>query len=79
MNVRAPRPKTALLLANYLLSREAQTLSTKWGRIPTRPDVTPNPADVREKLKGHAVVPVVLSFEEDRRWLKTYQDSVRPR
>ena len=79
ISARAPRPKTALLFANYLLSREAQALSTRWGRLPTRDDVEPNPADLRQRMAGRTVVPVVLSFDDDRKWLKTYQETVRPR
>lgn len=79
ISARAPRPKTALLFANYLLSREAQALSTRWGRLPTRDDVEPNPPDLRRRMAGRTVVPVVLSFDDDRKWLKTYQETVRPR
>lgn len=79
ISARAPRPKTALLFANYLLSKEGQALSTRWGRLPTRDDVEPNPPDLRQRMAGRTIVPVVLSFEDDRKWYKTYQDTVRPR
>ena len=42
-------------------------------------DVEPNPPDLRQRLAGRTIVPVVMSFEEDRRWLKTYQETVRSR
>ena len=79
ISARAPHPNSAALLANYLLSRDAQQLSTRWGRLPTRPDVAPNPPDLRKRLEGHKIVPVVLTAEDDRKWLKTYQDIVRAR
>ena len=44
INTQAPHPKSALLAANFVLSREAQTLLTKEGRLPTRPDVPDQPA-----------------------------------
>ena len=79
VNVRAPHPKSAALLANYLLSRDAQQLSTRWGRLPTRADVEPNPPDLRQRLEGRTIVPVVLTADDDRKWLKLYQDIMRGR
>src|SRR5215468_12289879 len=49
INSQAPHPQAALLAANFLLSREAQELLTKRGRMPTRPDVPVNPAYVSER------------------------------
>ena len=39
----APNPNAARLLANFVLSKEAQAQLTKRGRIPTRPDTPSNP------------------------------------
>ena len=79
IGARAPHPTCALLLAKYLLSREAQKLSTRWGRLPTRTDVEPNPPDLRQRLAGRTIVPVVLTVDDDRKWLKLYQDTIRGR
>ena len=79
ISARAPNPKTALLVANFILARETQQFSIKFGRTPTRRDVEPVPADLFKQMDGRKVVPVVLTVEDDRRWLKTYQDTVRPR
>ena len=60
ISARAPRPNTALLAAEFLMSREGQQKLTHAGRIPVRTDVTPNPPDVWKRLAGHKLVPVNL-------------------
>jgi iron(III) transport system substrate-binding protein len=75
----APHPAAAKLAANFLISREAQGFLTKFGRIPTRPDVTPNPPDIFEAFKGKTVQTVLLSTEEDRRRIKQFNDLFAPR
>ena len=64
----APNPNAARLLANYVLSREAQTQLTKRGRIPTRPDTPSNPPEVNETLLKQKVITAVLSAAEQKRW-----------
>lgn len=67
ISARAPRPNSARLAAEFLMSREGQQKLTHAGRIPVRTDVTPNPPDVWERLKGHKLVPVNLTGEEERK------------
>ncbi len=67
INARAPRPSTALLAANFLMSREGQQKLTHAGRIPVRTDVTPNPPDLWKRLGGHKPVPVNLTSDEEKK------------
>jgi iron(III) transport system substrate-binding protein len=69
----APNPNSARLLANFVLSKEAQTQLTKRGRIPTRPDTPSNPPDVSETLLKQKVIPAVLSAAEQKRWQSEFQ------
>jgi iron(III) transport system substrate-binding protein len=69
----APNPNAARLLANYALSREAQTILTKRGRIPTRPDTPSNPPEVSETLLKQKVITAVLSATEQKRWQSEFQ------
>ncbi len=39
----APNPNAARLAANFMISQEAQQFIAKFGRLPTRSDVTDNP------------------------------------
>lgn len=64
----APNPNAARLLANFVLSREAQSALTKRGRIPTRPDTPSNPPEVSETLLKQKVIPAVFSAAEQKRW-----------
>jgi len=64
----APHPNAARLLANFVLSKEAQIQLTKHGRIPTRPDTPSNPPEVNETLLKQKVVPAVFSAAEQKRW-----------
>ena len=75
----APHPKAALLAANFSISQEAQTFLAKFGRIPTRSDVVPNPPDVLDTIKPRKIVTVLLSTEEDRRRIKQFNDLFKPR
>jgi iron(III) transport system substrate-binding protein len=75
----AAHPNTARLAANFLLSVQAQEFSRKAGRLPVRPDVTPNPPDAVTRLSSHHVVPVTFSAEEEKKWQKTFQEIFRPR
>ena len=66
ISARSARPGTALLAANFLMSREGQQKLTHAGRIPVRTDVTPNPPDVWKRLAGHKLIPVNLNAEEEK-------------
>ncbi|MPZ40703.1 MAG: extracellular solute-binding protein [Rhizobiales bacterium] len=75
----APNPNAARLLANYVLSREAQVQLTKRGRIPTRTDTRSNPPDVSETLLKQKVVTAVLSATEQKRWQSEFQKLFKPK
>lgn len=73
VSANAPNPNAARLLANYVLSREAQTQLTKRGRIPTRPDTPSNPPDVSTTLTKQKVITAVFSAAEQKRWQAEFQ------
>jgi iron(III) transport system substrate-binding protein len=75
----APNPNAARLLANYVLSREAQLQLTKRGRIPTRPDTPSNPPEVSETLLKQKVITAVLSAAEQKRWQAEFAKLFRAR
>ena len=53
----APNPNAARLAANFMLSQEAQQFIAKFGRLPTRNDVTDNPPGTVAMLQaeeGHS-------------------------
>jgi ABC-type Fe3+ transport system substrate-binding protein len=75
----APNPNAARLLANYVLSREAQLQLTKRGRIPTRPDTPSNPPEVSETLMKQEVITAVLSAAEQKRWQAEFVKLFRAR
>ncbi len=79
INTQAPHPKTAPLAANFLLSEEAGDYLTKAGRLPVRPDVTPNPPDAIKRLEQKKIVAVYVSPEEEKKWQKSFQELFRPR
>ncbi len=77
VSAQAPHPNAAKLAANFLLSREAQEYSKQAGRLPVRPDVTPNPPDAVTKLGAHKVMSVVFTAEDEKKWQKTFQEIFR--
>jgi ABC-type Fe3+ transport system substrate-binding protein len=79
MNSLAPHPKTALLAANFMLSREAQAFLTRRGRLPTRADVATNPAGVIEALRAKAIVVPSPSADEQRKLQQTFNEIFRQR
>ena len=79
VNTLAPHPNAAKLAANYLLSKEAQEMLPKAGRLPVRADVTPNPPDSFTRLEAKKVILIQFSGEEERKWLNLFKDSFRPR
>ena len=68
VSANAPHPNAARLLANFVLSREGQTLLTKHGRLPTRLDTPSNPPDATETLLKQKVIGAVLSAAEQKKW-----------
>ena len=72
VNARAPHKNAALLGANFMLSQQAQTFAAKTGRIPTRPDVTPNPPDVVARLSAAKVLPYALSGDQVKASQRTF-------
>lgn len=79
VNVKAPHPNAALLAANFMISREAQQFAAATGRLPTRDDVTPTPADALTRLHSKKVIPILISGEESRTAQKIYDDIFKRR
>jgi iron(III) transport system substrate-binding protein len=79
VSAQAPHPNAARLAANFLLSEQAQDLSRKAGRLPTRLDVAPNPPDAITRLTAHKVVPVNFEAADEKIWQKKFQDLFRRR
>jgi iron(III) transport system substrate-binding protein len=79
VNTQAPHPNAAKLAANYLLSKEGQEMLPRAGRLPVRADVTPNPPDSFTRLESKKVILVQFPGDEEKKWLKLFQDLFRPR
>ncbi len=77
VNANAPSPNGARLLANFVLSKDAQTQLTKRGRIPTRPDTPSNPPDVNETLLKRTIIPAVFSAAEHKKWQGEFNNLFR--
>jgi iron(III) transport system substrate-binding protein len=75
----APHPKTAVLAANFVLSKEAQHMLTTAGRLPVRADVMPNPPDAIARLGQRKIIVVDFPGDEEKKWQRTFQDLFRPR
>lgn len=75
----APNPNAARLAANFMLSQEAQQFIAKFGRLPTRSDVTDNPPGTVAMLRKQKVIPVLLTPEEEKVWQRRFADLFRPR
>jgi iron(III) transport system substrate-binding protein len=78
INTAAPHPNAAKLLLNYLISRDAQIMRTKWGRLPTRLDVETNPPGIFNEFKDKKTVRAALSPAEDAQWQKTFNELFKP-
>lgn len=79
VNTLAPHPNAAKLAANYLLSKEGQEMLPRAGRLPVRADVQPNPPDSFTRLESKKVILIQFSGEEEKKWLKLFQDLFKPR
>lgn len=66
-SAQAPHPNAARLGANFILSQEGQSLLTRRGRIPARPDVETNPPGVLRALHAKKVMPIVLDPEQEKK------------
>jgi iron(III) transport system substrate-binding protein len=75
----APNPNAAKLAANFMISQEAQQFIAKFGRLPTRSDVTDNPPGTVAMLQQKKVIPVLLTPEEEKVWQRRFQELFRPR
>jgi iron(III) transport system substrate-binding protein len=75
----APNPNAARLAANFMLSQEAQQFIAKFGRFPTRDDVSDNPPGTAAMLKKKKVIPVLLTPEEEKVWQRKFMELFRQR
>ena len=66
VSANAANPNTARLFVDFLLSKEAQGLMRQRFRIPSRPDVPPDPPEL---TKGLNVIPTDLSLAEQSKQL----------
>ena len=76
---KAPHPNAAKLAQNFMVSREAPQVLTKFGRLPTRPDVETNPKGVLDEVLKRKVSTVLLDAEEEKKWSRTFKELFRPR
>jgi iron(III) transport system substrate-binding protein len=72
VSARAPHPNTALLAANFMLSRQCQSFLTKFGRIPTRPDVESNPPGIVKLMNTKKVITVLITPQEEPKWQRQF-------
>ena len=75
----SPHPAAALLAANFLLSREGQHKLTHVGRVSVRRDVTTNPPDVFQRLKGHKLEPVSFTPEDEKVYQRAFDEIFKGR
>jgi iron(III) transport system substrate-binding protein len=66
MGAKAPHPNSARLFVDFLLSKEAQSLMRERFRIPSRPDVPPDPPELTKGLK---LIPTDLALAEQSKQL----------
>ena len=74
ISAKAPHPNTALLAANFALSKECETFLTKFGRIPTRADVESNPPGIVAAMNKHKVITALLTPQEEGKWQKRFDE-----
>ena len=75
----APHPNAARLAANFMLSQEGQQFLAKFGRLPTRSDVTDNPPGTVAMLQKKKVIPALLTPEEEKIWQRKFSELFKPR
>jgi iron(III) transport system substrate-binding protein len=79
VNTQAPHPKAALLAANFLLSKEGQSMLPRAGRLPVRSDVIPNPPDSITKLGSKKIILTQFVGDDEKKWQKAFQELFKPR
>jgi len=79
VSAKAPHPATALLAANFMLSRECEAFLAKFGRIPTRADVESNPPGIVAALSKKKVLTELLAPDEERKWQRRFDELLRGR
>ena len=52
---------------------------TTQGRLPVRPDVTPNPPDAITKHGDRKIITIVLSNDDEKKWSKITQELLNPK
>jgi iron(III) transport system substrate-binding protein len=68
------RPNAARLVANFLLSPDAQVILAGGGRVPARSDVDPDPQSLIQGLHPYVVLPPEAAAERELRelWLEAW-------
>ena len=79
VSAKAPHPNTALLAANFMLSRECETFLAKFGRIPTRADVESNPPGIIAAIGKKQVITALLTPQEEGKWQKLFNQLFKGR
>jgi iron(III) transport system substrate-binding protein len=79
VSAKAPHPDTALLAANFMLSRECETFLAKFGRIPTRADVESNPPGIVAAMNKKKVITTLLTPQEEGKWQKLFNQLFKGR
>ena len=79
ISAQAPHPNTALLAANFMVSREAQQFAAATGRLPTRDDVEPVPKDALTRLRAHKIFPIQHTGEQSRAAQKLFDELFKKR
>jgi iron(III) transport system substrate-binding protein len=79
MSARAPHPNAARLAANFIISQQGQAFAAKFGRVPVRGDVSPNPPDALAQIAGKTIVATSFDPEAERKWRRTFDELFRPR
>jgi iron(III) transport system substrate-binding protein len=74
ISAKAPHPNTALLAANFALSKECETFLAQFGRIPTRADVESNPPGIVAALNQKKVITVSLSPQDEHKWQQKFNE-----
>lgn len=77
VSAKAPHPNAAKLAQNFIVSQQAQQFLTKFGRLPTRPDVETNPKGVLEPVLKAKVSTVLLGPDDEKKWSRTFKEIFR--
>jgi iron(III) transport system substrate-binding protein len=79
VNAKAPHPNASRLAANFMLSQECQEFLARFGRLPTRKDVTANPPGIIERLTQKKVITVLMGPDEERQWQRRFDQLLKGR